>query len=52
MSQDFTDDCYAGGHQATTDLENFEKNFAALIVFFGSFSAKQSCSGDVVVRHN
>jgi len=39
MSQDFTDDCYAGGHQATTDLENFEKNFAALKSCFSGASA-------------
>jgi hypothetical protein len=39
MSQDFTDDCYASGHQATTDLENMEKNFAALKSSFSGTTA-------------
>jgi len=30
MSQTFIDDCYASGHQAQTDLQSFEDNFAAL----------------------
>jgi len=30
MSQVFTDDCYAANHTATTDLQAFEDNFAAL----------------------
>lgn len=39
MSQDFTDDVYASGHQATTDLENMEKNFAALKSSFSGTTA-------------
>jgi hypothetical protein len=30
MSQVFTDDCYGSAHTATTDLQAFEDNFAAL----------------------
>jgi hypothetical protein len=30
MSQTYTDDCYASNHQAATDLQAFENNFAAL----------------------
>lgn len=30
MSQTWTDDTYAGGHTAATDLQNIENNFAAL----------------------
>ena len=30
MSQVYIDDCYASGHTATTDLQSFENNFAAL----------------------
>lgn len=37
MSQTFTDDCYGSAHTATTDLQAFEDNFAAL---------KSSFSGD------
>lgn len=39
MSQDFTDNVYASGHQATTDLENMEKNFAALKSSFSGTTA-------------
>lgn len=30
MSQTYTDDCYGSAHTATTDLQAFEDNFAAL----------------------
>lgn len=39
MSQTFTDDCYAPGHQATTDLQSFEDNFAALKSAFSGTTA-------------
>lgn len=35
-NQDFTDDCFAGGHVAQVDMANGEKNFAILkSLFFG-----------------
>ena len=39
MSQDFTDDCFGGGHVAQTDLQNIENNFAALKSTFSGASA-------------
>jgi hypothetical protein len=39
MSQTYTADCYAAGHQATTDLQAFEDNFAALKSAFSGTSA-------------
>lgn len=39
MSQDFTDDCFASGHVGQTDLQNMEKNFAALKSTFSGPSA-------------
>ena len=39
MSQTFTDDCYAGGHVAATDLTNMEANFAALKSSFSGAGA-------------
>ena len=39
MSQSFTDDVYASGHVAATDLQNIENNFAALKSTFSGASA-------------
>jgi len=39
MSQDFTDDCFASGHVAQTDMQNIENNFAALKSCFSGSSA-------------
>jgi hypothetical protein len=39
MAQTYVDDCYAAGHQATTDLQAFENNFAALKSAFSGTSA-------------
>lgn len=39
MSQDWTDDCFAGGHAAQTDLANMEKNFGCLKTGFSGASA-------------
>lgn len=39
MSQDFTDDCFYAGHQAQTDLQNIEDNFAALKSTFSGTTA-------------
>jgi hypothetical protein len=39
MSQTFTDDCYASTHQAASDLQAFEDNFAALKSAFSGASA-------------
>jgi hypothetical protein len=39
MSQTFTDDCYAAAHQAATDLQAFENNFAALKSMFSGATA-------------
>lgn len=39
MSQVFTDDCYASTHQAQTDLQAFEDNFAALKSSFSGANA-------------
>jgi hypothetical protein len=39
MSQTFTDDCYAAAHQAATDLQSFENNFAALKSMFSGATA-------------
>jgi len=39
MSQDFSDDCFASGHVAQTDMQNVENNFAALKSSFSGGSA-------------
>lgn len=39
MSQTFTDDCFAGGHVAQTDMGNIENNFAAVKSSFSGSSA-------------
>lgn len=39
MSQDWTDDVFAGGHVAQTDLQNMEDNFACLKSAFSGTSA-------------
>lgn len=39
MSQTYTDDCYASGHQAATDLQAYKDNFAALKSAFSGTSA-------------
>ncbi len=39
MSQNFTDDCFAGSHVAQEDLQNIENNFAALKSSFSGGSA-------------
>jgi hypothetical protein len=39
MSQAFTDDCFAAGHQALDDLQYFENNFAALKSMFSGAAA-------------
>lgn len=39
MSQTFTEDCFAGGHVAQTDMQNIENNFAALKSCFSGSSA-------------
>ena len=39
MSQSFTDDCFASGHVAQTDMQNIENNFAALKSCFSGSSA-------------
>lgn len=39
MSQTFTDDCFAAGHVAQTDLQNMENNFAALKSNFSGTAA-------------
>lgn len=39
MSQNFTDDCFAGTHVAQTDAQNMENNFAALKSSFSGSSA-------------
>lgn len=44
MSQTYTDDCFATGHIALTDLQNFENNFAALK---SSFSGPNAPSNPV-----
>ena len=46
MSQTFTDDCYAGGHVAATDLTNMEANFAALkSAFSGATTPANTVAG-------
>lgn len=44
MSQNFTDDVYAAGHVAATDLQNMENNFAALKTNFSGAAAPSSPS--------
>ena len=39
MAQDWTDDVYAGGHTAQTDLQNIENNFAAIKSAFSGVAA-------------
>lgn len=39
MSQTFTDDCFASGHVAQTDMQNIENNFAAVKSNFSGPSA-------------
>lgn len=39
MSQTYTDDCFASGHVAQTDMQNIENNFAALKSTFSGGSA-------------
>lgn len=39
MSQTYTADCFAGSHEAQTDLTNMEANFAALKSMFSGASA-------------
>lgn len=42
MTQDFTEDCFAGGHVAETDLTNLEKNFICLRTLFSGLGAPAS----------
>jgi len=39
MSQGFTDDCFASGHVAQTDMQNIENNFAAVKSLFSGSAA-------------
>ncbi len=46
MSQTYTDDCFAGGHVAQTDMTNIEANFAALkSAFSGTSTPSNTVAG-------
>jgi len=46
MSQIFTDNCFAGSHEAQTDLQNMENNFAALkSMFSGATTPANTVAG-------
>ena len=50
--QTFTDDCFAGGHQAQTDLQAFEDNFAALKSNFSGASAPANLVAGMIWADN
>lgn len=45
MSQTFTEDCFAAGNVALTDLQNMENNFLALKTMFSGSSAPANSTG-------
>lgn len=45
MSQDFTDNCFEGGHVVQTDMQNVENNFAAIKSGFSGSSAPSNTVG-------
>ena len=48
MSQDWTNDCFAAGHVAQTDLQNMENNFLALqSAFSGAVAPAGAVAGQL-----
>ena len=52
MSQTFTDDCFAGGHQAQIDLQSYKDNFAALKSNFSGASAPANLVAGMIWADN